>query len=272
MSANGQPTTIKQETLELSMATLDPALFEIPPGYRQVASYNELMGFGGGMGGAMAAARAAASSSGTNTESSGGLSGGSGATGYNALSSAGSSGKSRRHGGRPIRIGVLQFKNGSSASVDSSALRAELVSEIQQLNFEAVPLEVSPDANWKDLQQAARAAGCDYYVISDVAKVKDETASAAGKKAFGGFLSHVTGTDMSSDSTKGGYGITVAYKLYAIGDKNAHLETDSSANAGTNAESSLPPVLEEEARNVGVQVLQDVETRRRDELEKQAQP
>jgi hypothetical protein len=245
---NGQPYTMKQETLELSNATLDPALFEIPPGYREVKNYSELMGMNG-IGGMISAGKAAAAAASAEAANAGATS--------TSASSPKAAGK--------LRIGVLRFKNSANATVADTTFRDRLVSEIQQLEFEAVPLEVAASAQRSEIEQAAREAQCDYYVISDISKVKDESSSAAGKKAFGGFLSHVTGTDASSatGSNNGGYALTVDYKLYATGDKDAHLETNSTSNAGANADSSAAPVLEEEALNVGVQVKRDAELRRR---------
>src|SRR5205823_4892848 len=43
---NGTATSFTQETLDLSTASLDDKLFDIPAGYRQVNSYAEMMGLG----------------------------------------------------------------------------------------------------------------------------------------------------------------------------------------------------------------------------------
>src|SRR5207247_2243893 len=105
---NGQPYTMRQETLELTTATLDPALFEIPAGYREVKDYKELMGMGsiGGMiSAANEAANAAASSSGAYH-------------GSTSASTAKAAGK--------VRIGVVRFGNSSGQTLPDTTFRDRL--------------------------------------------------------------------------------------------------------------------------------------------------
>ena len=249
MTANGQPVTMKLETLELSTTKLDPSLFEIPPGYKEVHDYRELMGLGG-IGGMMTAARMAANTAAAAAAASG-------TPGSTSPSSPKAAGK--------VRIGVVRFGNSSGQTVPEVSLRDRLVSEIQQVNMEAVALDVSPSSSVSDIEKAAKDAQCDYILFTDVNEVKDGRAKQAGKKAFGGFLSRATGLDTSSaTNSNGGYSLGLQYRLFAINDtKNAHLESTASSSEGTGAESSAGPALEREAMMVAVQVKKDAELRRR---------
>jgi hypothetical protein len=252
MMANGQPLTMKLETLELSTITLEPSLFEIPAGYREVHDYKDLMGLGG-IGGMVTAARMAGNAMAS-------------AAAANATS-AGTSASSAKAAGK-VRVGVVRFGNSSGQTVPENSLRDRLVGEIQQVNMEAVALDLSPSSPITDIEKAAKDAQCDYLLFTDVYEVKDGSAKQAGKKAFGGFLSRATGVDTSSaTSSNGGYSIGMKYRLFAINDtKNAHSESMASSNEGTNAESSAGPALEREAMMVAVQVKKDSELRRRQAL------
>jgi hypothetical protein len=247
MISNGQPMTMKMETLELSTANLDPSLFEIPPGYKQVYNYKDLMGLGG-IGGMVNAAKMAGSMA---------AAAGSAAAAGNATSASSPKGEGK------IRVGVVRFANSSGAAVPETTLRDGLVSEIAQLGMESVALDVSPSAQRTEIDQAAKQANCDYYVMTDIAQAKNETASAAGKKAFGGFLSRATGMDTSSATKNGGFMIGTTYKLYAVGDEKVHLEGAESSNEGSSPEATAVPLLEREALKVGVQVKTDAEWKRR---------
>jgi hypothetical protein len=249
MMANGQPMTMKLETLELSTTTLDAALFEIPAGYKQVSDYRELMGLGG-IGGMMTAARMAGNAM---------------ASAAVANSAATATSPSSPKAAGKVRVGVVRLGNSSGQTVPETSLRDRLVSEVQQLNMEAVALDLSPSSPIADIEKAAKDAQCDYILFTDVNELKDGSAKQAGKKAFGGFLSRATGVDTSSaTSSSGGYLIGMKYRLFAIQDtKNAHLESTTSSSEGTSAESSAGPALEREAMMVAVQVKKDAELRRR---------
>jgi hypothetical protein len=238
MMANGQPMKMKQETFELTTATLDPALFEIPPGYKEVHSYRELMGFGGMMNAGKAAIAAAAAAEANNVDGT-----------STSNSSAKDAGK--------LRIGAVRFGNSSGQTLSDSSYRERLVSEIQQLGFEGVTLDVSPGSQLSEVQQAAKSAQCDYFVFTDIAQAKD---SSGGKK-LGGFLSRATGVD--SGASTGNYTIGLKFRVFQTGDDKSHLESTTTSSEGTTAEASAGNALEHEALEVGVQVRKDAEFRRR---------
>lgn len=245
MIANGQQMKMKQETLELTTTTLDPALFEIPPGYKEVHSYRDLMGFGG-IGGMISAGKAAASAAAAAAEAN------NAGTGYTSASSPKGAGK--------LRIGVVRFGNSSGQTLSESSYRERLVSEIQQLGFEGVGLDVSPSAQLSEVQQAAKAAQCDYFVFTDIAQAKD---SSSGKK-LGGFLSRATGVD--SGASTGNYTMGLKFRVFQTGDDRSHLESVATSSEGTTADVSAGSALEHEALEVGVQVRKDAEWRRRGAL------
>lgn len=245
MGPQGQPMTMKLETVELSKAQLDPALFEIPPGYRQVSSYQELMGgFTGMVGAAISGAKAAASAA--------AVSGGMGPV----SEASGSSIPAKAAG--TLRIGVIRLGNSSGQTLPDTAFRDRLVGEIRGLNIDTLALALPPNATREQAEAVARQTDCDYFLYTDIAQAK----GAGGGKKAGGFLARATGLD-SGASTAATYTLGLNYRLFAVGDPTVRYEGTALASEGANAEQSGGMALEREAMRVAVQTIIDAEHRRR---------
>jgi hypothetical protein len=132
--------TMSQETTEISKATLDPALFDVPSGYRQVNDYQGLM------------CQAAMNGS------------------YNPPSSNNNNNEQddemqhHRRGGRGA-LCVAPVTSQAVTSFDNEAWRDTLISELQRVRLEAVKLD---SQNQFDLRAEAADKGCHYVLYSDV--------------------------------------------------------------------------------------------------------
>ena len=239
----GQAMTVKQETLELSKATLVQSLFEIPPGYREVKNYKDLMGgFTGMMGSAISGAREAARNAEAN---------------YSGPVGEASSGVAAKQAGK-LRIGVIRVGNSVGASVPDTRFRDQLVGELQSLNFDTLALALPANAGKEQVESAIKEYGCDYILYTDVTQAKD---SSAAKKA-GGFLGKMTGLDSGSSSNPT-YQLGLSFRLFAAMDLDKARYEGAATAAEANMDLSSAAVLEREAMLTGAQIKRDQEIKRR---------
>jgi hypothetical protein len=238
----GQAMTMKQETLELSKATLDQSLFEIPAGYREAKDYKDLMGgFTGMMGAAYSGAKEAARNAAAN---------------YSGPVGEASSGVAPKQAGK-LRIGVIRVGNSAGATVPDTRFRDQLVGELQGLNFDTLALALPANAGKDQVQSAINEYGCDYILYTDVAQAKDSTAA---KKA-GGFLGKMTGLD--SGATNPTYQLGLKFRLFAASDLDKPRYEGTATASEANMDLSSAAVIEREAMVTGVQVKRDLEIKRR---------
>ena len=207
-----------KEVLELSRETLDVALFDIPAGYTQAMSQQEMYG---------APSTADMISQVTAT--------GSGNPGTMPTPSASAS-QAKQPGA--IRVGVVQINNKSGKpSVSADALRMRLIGEIQGAGVDAIPLNGTSAA---ELDAEAKAKQCDYILYSDLAALK--------MSKLGGLFGSVTGA--------GGIGKTeskMEYRLFAVGETSPRLQSSSSAKEEGD-ENSAGVAITAEARAVVTEV------------------
>jgi hypothetical protein len=239
IKSGGQSFTSKVEALDLSNATLDAKLFDMPAGCKVVSSYADLMGMGN-----MADIMRQAESS--------------GATGNVPTDQRPS--RSTRAG--KLRVGLVNFGNSSGQSVQVQAMRMKLASEINQFEFEAVELSVPANGKLDDAEKAAQEAGCQYFVFTDVSRLK----VPAGGKKLGGFLARATGVD--SSASMGTFESEVQYRVYEVNEPEEprlqpELQQSSMSTEGTSADDSVSRAVELEAGEVVVQIRKDLEWKRR---------
>jgi hypothetical protein len=232
----GQPMTTRVEALELSKATLDDKLFDMPPGCTVVGDYMALMGLGS-VGDIMRQAQSIESAPTRPTRES-------------------------RGGAGKIRIGLVQFGNNARANVQTAALRMKLKGEIDQFEFEGVELNVAPNAKPEEAERAAQEAGCQYFAYTDITSMKDPS----GGKKLGGFLARATGVD--SSASMGKYESAIQYRLYEVSEPEEpklqpELTQTSNSLEGTSADDSVSRAVEHEAGEIVVQVRTDLERKRR---------
>ena len=202
-----------KEVLELSRQSLDIALFDIPAGYTQAMSQQE-----------MYSAPSAAEMMGNVT----------GATPGN-VASASTPSPAANEAKRPgaVRVGVVQINNKSGKPVAADTLRMRLISEIQGSGIEAIALNGTSAA---ELDAEAKAKQCDYILYSDLATLK--------MSKLGGLFGSVTGA--------GGLGKTeskMEYRLFAVGETSPRLQSSSSAKE-EGEENSAGVAISAEARAV----------------------
>ena len=147
--------SLHHETTNLSSATLDASLFEIPAGYARVQSYHDLVGV----------AAAGASQSGVTS----------------------STADMKK---RVIRIGVTQVASSVSTSLSTDGLQQELAKHINFLGGQAVLIAADPHDREAALEQA-KQQGCEYVVFTTInglktASVGQRLGSVLGRGNLGG--------------------------------------------------------------------------------------
>lgn len=211
---NGQPTfSTTKEVIDLSRQPLDAALFDIPAGYAEARSSQEMYG-------QPDASAMMAEAMGRNREAS------------NSNEVAAPSAEAKKPG--TVRIGVVQINNRTPNSVSTESLRERLIGNLQGSNIEAVPLNASSPG---DADVEARAKQCDFVLYTDIASLK---LSAA--KALGGMLGRATGVGSGS---VGKTESKLEFRLVPVGENAPRLQAtasgkeegdDASAGAAIDAE------------------------------------
>ena len=165
-----QGFTMKQETTDLSHATLDPALFDVPAGYTQVSDASGLQCGGGGR-------RTYPPN----------------VVPPNVVTppvTTDGEGSFRRRG--HVRVGVVTPESHVNKEYEAQMWRDKLVEDIVQMQIDAVPIDAT---DRKGIQEEAAQKKCDYILYTDVNEVN---APSAGRKIFG----RATGGSTGNYSTK----------------------------------------------------------------------
>ncbi len=219
--SGGHSFTTTTETLELSKAPLDAALFELPTGYREVTSSQELMCMGD-MQSMMAKAMKGE------------------APDTKAAAAAAAAGEKK--GAGKLRIGVVGFVNKTKDSLAVEAPRQRLVEEIIALQVDAVHLDQTTP---EEIVAEAREKQCDFILYTDVTKLKQ----AGGK--LGGMFGKVTGGAAGA----GKYEVAVNFRLFATGDDGARLASTATTKGEGEASEVLASVMQEEAKQAVTEAL-----------------
>jgi hypothetical protein len=209
-----------KEVVELSREPLDAALFDIPAGYVEAASSQELyaMPSMADMTAQMAKGRSNADDEGNRPNSRGAKTPGS------------------------IRVGVVQINNKSDRSISQDSLRGRLLAEIQEKGVEAVALNaISP----REAEVEAKAKQCDFILYTDVTALKTSAA-----KKVGGFLGRATGIGSGGvDKTEA----KIEFQLFAVGETTARLRSAATAKEEGD-ETSVGTALSQEANQVSAEM------------------
>ena len=152
------------EVVEFSQATLDPSLFDVPAGYREVQDFASMYGAPAGM---PSAADIAAAASGANTENI------PSANPSNSSPSKAAEALPAKKAG-VIRIGVVTVKidkvtEGMNAANLATAVQATLQEKLKAPNVEAVPIQATV---LNQIEAEARQKECDYLVYTAVSLKK----------------------------------------------------------------------------------------------------
>jgi hypothetical protein len=181
-SGAGNRATVSMSVTELEITTLADALFDVPAGYTEVKSYQELLP-SLSSGGSLADAVFGSLADGTSTVA------------------------PKKPG--ITRIGIVDPIDKSSRALPIPMFRGVLIGSLSHAPFEALPVGGATAA---DLDQDATAKGVDFILVSEIAEVK---VSKPGK--VGNVLRRVSG---DANATGDIYDAHVDYKLYAIGDES----------------------------------------------------
>jgi hypothetical protein len=188
LGANGAPSfSTINEVIEISQATLDQSLFEIPPDYRQVEDFAS----------AFSAAYANPQPSNANSGVAANVN-----PSANQPSTATSTTLGPKRAG-VIRIGVVAVKPGNVAEGMNAqqlalAVQNTLIENLKATNVEAVPIEGSGG-----IQAEAQQKECDYLVFANVSHKK-------GGGGFGSLMSSTAGKIASNVGYGSGTAAAVA--------------------------------------------------------------
>jgi hypothetical protein len=223
---DGQVTyTSTAEVVELSRAPLEAALFDVPAGYTQAQSTQELYGLSVGD-------AAAGTSMGQEQQG----------QGASAASQAAQPAAPVAKSPGAIRVGVAQVKNLTDKNISPETAQAQLVRALVAAGVEAVPLNAYTPAA---LDAEAKQKECDFFLTTDLTGLK----TSAGRK-LGGLLGRATGIGEAAgvDRTE----VQVSFKLTPVGSAKPQLQ--SSANAKeTGDDVSLKAALGKEAQTVAAE-------------------
>jgi hypothetical protein len=213
--------TSTKEVVELSREPLDAALFDIPAGYVEATSAQELYAMPSiaDMTSQMSESQSPTADNQNNTSN---LSG--------------------RKASGTIRVGVVQINNKTVKGISQESLRQRLIGELQGDGVEAVPLNaISP----REAETEAKSKQCDFILYTDLTGLK---ASAA--KKLGGFLGKATGVGSGGvDKTEA----KVEFQLFAVGETSARLKSAATAKEEGD-EASAGTALDQEAKQVSAEM------------------
>ena len=199
------------EVIDLSRQPLDSALFDVPSGYAQAMSQQELFGM----------PSIADAVSGRTSDSS-----------SSASTSVSSSGSVAKQPGA-VRIGVAALNNKAGKQVSLDSLRAKLMGQLESAGFEPVALNGS---SWMEADAEAKAKQCDFILLTDLTALKSSK--------VGGMFGRVTGVDTAAKTEA-----KVDFKLFAVGESSPRIQSSASAKE-EGEEASAGTALESEAKMV----------------------
>lgn len=210
--------TMNKEVVELSRQTLDAALFDVPAGYAEARSQQEMYSQPS-VAEMMAMGRQQENQSSSSDASS--------------MSRPPSTANAR------VKIGVVEFNNKAKATVSTDSLRDQLIGMLNGDGLDAIALNASSPG---EAAIEAKAKGCGYILYTDISTLK--TASA-GKK-IGGLLGRATG--VGSGET-GKSEAKFDFRLVPTGSSSPTVQSSASSKEDSQ-EASITGALEGEARAV----------------------
>jgi hypothetical protein len=219
--ADGAATyTMTKEVIDLSKQTLDAALFDVPPGYTEARSQQEMFA-APSMAEMMEMAKRqqGQQSNESQTPSTG---------------NSGNAGTAAR-----VRVGVVEFNNKTKTSVETDSLRDQLIASLAAKGIDAIALNASSPG---EAATEAQAKQCAYILYTDIATLK---APSTGKK-IGGLLGRATGVG-SGESGKAE--VRLDYRLVATGSSSPIKQSSASAKQ-ENQDATVNEAIQSEAQAV----------------------
>ena len=239
LEAKGSAVTVHQETADLVTATLDPSLFEVPAGYRQVQTYQELMNVGP-TNTPIASAQQSGGQNFPPVTGSGMNENGNGVV-------AGASGVTTDKKKSPLRIGIAQVTSTTDLSLSVGGLQQLLVNDINFLGGQAVLISADPKDRDATLEQA-RQQRCDYVIYTNITNFKEASVgqrlgSVLGRGGLGGV----------GGSGQGRVEITAEAKVFEP-DNDIPVIDGNEDFRQNDADSTAKGLMQLEARDVMLQI------------------
>jgi len=216
--ADGATTyTMTKEVIDLSKQTLDAALFDVPAGYSEARSQQEMFA-APSMAEMMEMAKRQQGQQSNESQ----------------MPSTGNATNAAR-----VRVGVVEFNNKTKTSVETDALREQLIASLAAKGIDAIALNASSPS---EAATEAQAKQCAYILFTDIATLK---APSTGKK-LGGLLGRATGVG-SGDSAKAE--VRLDYRLVATGSSSPIKQSSASAKQD-NQDATVNEAIQSEAQAV----------------------
>ena len=206
-----------KEVIELSRQSLDAALFDIPAGYAEARSQEEMYA-APSMAEMMEMAKRQQGQQGNESQA---------PTPTTANTAA------------KIRVGVVEFNNKTKTSVSTDSLRDQLIASLASKGIDAIALNATSPS---EAAVEAQAKQCTYVLYTEIAMLK---APSAGKK-IGGLFGRATGVG-SSDSGKAE--VRLDFRLLATGGSSPTAQSSASAKQDTQ-DASVSEAIQSEAQAV----------------------
>jgi hypothetical protein len=217
---NGQvQVTQMKEVIELSRATLDSALFDIPAGYTEAASTSELYG----------------TPSISSIMGQMGQSGQSGDSRTNPSANSSTSTTTKQPGS--LLVGVAHFNNKANKSISLDALRQRLIAQLSSSGVDAVALNATSQM---EAEAEAKVKKCDFILYTDLTALK--------MNKLGGLLGGLSGGSAIPKTEA-----KLEFKLFAVGETSPRLQSSASAKE-EGEENSAGTAIDAEARAVSTEV------------------
>jgi hypothetical protein len=229
--------TVTTEVVELTNTTLEPALFDAPPGC-QAMDMNAMMGGASHASGGETTAPVAPATAATHSTTS--------AAAASAPAAQPTAESVAPKASGVVRIGVVKINDKSGQSLPADNLRLNLLSEFGREQLEAVPLEA--DAPQTSVEAEAKAKQCDYIVYTVPTDVKD-----AGS---GGIAPASLPKGVKLDPAK--YQALTLITLYRVGKPAPELkDMPLAAEANSMAVDAVTDTFVQEADAVAKQIADD---------------
>ena len=209
--------SMNKEVIELSRQTLDAALFDVPAGYAEARSQQEMYS---------RPSMAEMQEMGRQQESQS-------SSRESSMSRTPSTANAR------VKIGVVEFNNKAKATVSTDSLREQLIGMLNGDGLDAIALNASSPS---EAATEAKAKGCGYILYTDISTLK----SASSGKKIGGLLGRATGVS-SGDSGKSE--AKLDFRLVPAGSSSPTVQSSASSKEDSQ-EASISTALQSEARAV----------------------
>jgi hypothetical protein len=209
------------EVIELSRQPLAAALFDVPAGYTEAKSQQE-------MSGTPSMADVTAMSQQQSGETHPGV-------GQPSTSGAPSNANATSR----VRVGVVEFNNKTKSSVSTDSLREQLIAMLNGDGVDAIALNASSPS---EAAIEAKAKQCAYILYTDISTLK---AASSGKK-IGGLLGRATGVG-SGDTGKSE--ARLDFRLIPAGTSSPTIQSSASGKEDSE-QASVSAAIESEAKAV----------------------